>query len=97
MALPTAMHSISRNEYDLVKSSPTDSSSSEIDDDEGQSFAGEKWRASRGVWQHPRLVVATLLNILLFVASATMFGSWFYHTHIQLNGKLRQAASSSEF
>ena len=49
-------------------------------------------------WLTPsRLIAMSVANVLLCIVSLTLFGIWYYNTHMLLNPRLRQISSFSTY
>ncbi|KAK7954062.1 hypothetical protein PG996_014948 [Apiospora saccharicola] len=70
---------------------------SDPDPNEDVGFLGDKQRALRHSYSHQarKLLFITVINLLFFVVSCVLCGTWYYNVHTRKNGALRQASSYS--
>lgn len=91
------------SEYKEIQAEPA--GSIEASSDSGDESHG---LLERGAHEHkPRtpkrplrpftMATLTVLNIIMLAISATLFSIWFYHTHLQMNPRLRQVSSWSKY
>jgi hypothetical protein len=84
-------------DYSRVPSSsePRDSTS-DGDDEEGETLLSEKVPSAVPLQSMRRfMIILSLLNIILFAFSSLLFGAWFYNNYIVLNAKFRRTSSYS--
>jgi ABC-type spermidine/putrescine transport system permease subunit I len=94
------MRYLLNNRYNLVPSISTRTSSLETEDEEAKVFLTQDRvttpKPDHNASINKTLLLITILNILLFIASASFFTVRYYDQHLSLNHVLRQASTYSK-